>query len=202
MAFQFQCPQGHVLETDESYAGQSCQCPYCGVTFAIPTPPHPPGPQPGAPTFSPFPHQPSAPPAGFPGGGYPGAPALGSAPPAGTPGPFPSFPSGPLPQPGPAPAPFTPQTPAEPEILHIACPNGHELETPRDMLNQDVLCPHCQVQFRLREKDSVEYKRRRELERQRREQKAGKNWLNFAIVAAVIVVLGLAILIALSTSNK
>ncbi len=70
------------------------------------------------------------------------------------------------------------------------------------MLNQDVLCPHCQVQFRLREKDSVEYKRRRELERQRREQKAGKNWLNFAIVAAVIVVLGLAILIALSTSNK
>ncbi len=69
------------------------------------------------------------------------------------------------------------------------------------MLNQDVLCPHCQVQFRLREKDSVEYKLRRDQELQRRDQKAGKKWLNAAIVAAVIVVLGLIILIALSASS-
>jgi hypothetical protein len=106
----------------------------------------------------------------------------------------------PGPQIGPAPAPFT-QQPAEPELLHIACPNGHELETPREMLNQDVLCPHCNVQFRLREKDSVEYKRRREQELERRDRKAGKMWLNYAIVAAVLVVIGIIGLIVISASN-
>jgi hypothetical protein len=69
------------------------------------------------------------------------------------------------------------------------------------MLGQDVLCPHCQVQFRLREKDSVEYKRRRDQELERRERKAGKMWLNYAIIAAVLVVLGLIVLIAIDASN-
>ena len=38
-------------------------------------------------------------------------------------------------------------------MMHIDCPNGHEMEVPREMLNQDALCPKCDVQFRLREKD-------------------------------------------------
>jgi hypothetical protein len=122
-------------------------------------------------------------------------------PPSGAPAPFPGVQPSPGPQIGPAaPVPFT-QQPAEPELLHIACPNGHELETPREMLNQDVLCPHCNVQFRLREKDSVEYKRRRQQEVERRERKAGKMWLNYAIVAAVLVVIGIIGLIVMSASN-
>ena len=88
--------------------------------------------------------------------------------------------------------------PAEPTLLHIPCPKGHELEVPPDMLNQDVLCPHCNTQFRLREKDSVEYKRKREIEIERRDYKRGQVWLNWAIAAAVIVVLGLIIMIAAS----
>jgi hypothetical protein len=172
------------LETDESYVGQPCQCPYCGTTFPIPAPPAygPPSPPP---------------PAGYaPPGNVP--PAYN--PPSGAPAPFPGVQPTPGGQIGPAPVPFT-QKPAEPELLHIACPNGHELETPRDMLNQDVLCPHCNVQFRLREKDSVEYKRRREQELERRERKAGKMWLNYAIVAAVLVGIGIIGLIAMSVSN-
>jgi hypothetical protein len=185
MAFQFHCPQGHPLETDESFAGQPCQCPYCGMTFPIPAPTQ--APRFGAPAFGPV-------------AGPPGSAPSPYAPPSGAPAPFPGVQATPGPQIGPAPVPFT-QKPAEPEILHIACPNGHELETPRDMLNQDVLCPHCNVQFRLREKDSVEYKRRQQQEVERRDRKAGRMWLNYAIVAAVLVVIGIVGLILMSTSS-
>lgn len=78
-----------------------------------------------------------------------------------------------------------------PELLHIPCPQGHELETPRDMLNQEVLCPQCGAQFRLREKDSVEFIRRKEAEEERRANKAGNMWLNGAITVAVVVILAL-----------
>lgn len=115
------------------------------------------------------------------------------------PGPPSSAPSGPAIGPpgapsirvGNEPVPAAAPEPEEEELLHIPCPNGHELETPRDMLGQDVLCPHCQVQFQLRERDSVEFKARRERQLKIKEEKEGQAWLNFAIVAAVIVVLGL-----------
>ena len=80
-----------------------------------------------------------------------------------------------------------PEPPAEPELLHIPCPNGHELETPLDMLEQEVLCPTCNAQFRLRKKDSVEYKRKKEEADRLKEIKSGNFWLNMAIVAAVLV---------------
>jgi hypothetical protein len=38
MAFQFSCPQGHLLNGDESQIGQACQCPYCGSAFLVPAP--------------------------------------------------------------------------------------------------------------------------------------------------------------------
>ena len=38
MPFQFQCPQGHLLEGDKSQAGQQCHCPTCGMLFIIPQP--------------------------------------------------------------------------------------------------------------------------------------------------------------------
>ena len=72
--------------------------------------------------------------------------------------------------------------------MHIPCPNGHELETPFDMLGTDVMCPHCNVQFHLREKDSVEYKAKRERKAQIREEKIGKAWLNWAIAIAILPV--------------
>ena len=38
MVFQFQCPQGHLLEAEEVDGGKTFQCPYCGLTLAIPMP--------------------------------------------------------------------------------------------------------------------------------------------------------------------
>lgn len=270
MSFQFQCPQGHLLEGQPAQAGQQINCPMCGILFIIPAPlspgPSGPAPAPGRPP-GPYPVTPPAPAPSAPSAPYPGGPPSPPAPPggpaypppgppaspqsyAGQPAPYPgqpapypgqpaasgaapSFP--PSPHPGP-PAPEPPSAPQaaapdpqwqphqsfeqiaeqagggaaqaeaaavepEEELLHIPCPNGHELESPRDMLGQDVLCPHCDVQFQLREKDSVEAKRKRRHEREARDRKVGNLWLNWAIVIAVVVVLGLLVLIFSSTMS-
>ena len=146
MSFQFQCPQGHLLEGDVSQAGQQCHCPTCGMLFIIPEPIVEPAP---AVTEEPAPAQPQP-------------------------------------------------EPEEEKLLHIACPNGHVLEVPPEMLEQDCLCPHCQTQFTLRAKDSVEHRRKREVEAEFKAQKSGQLWLNWAIGIAVVVVLSLLIMIMAS----
>lgn len=155
MAFQFQCPQGHLLEGDESQAGTPVHCPVCQMLFLIPAP------LPTAPVEAP-----AAPPPEEPA---PAAPQVAIQDPAKAP---------------------------PPDIVHIPCPKGHELEVPRDMFNQEVLCPHCNTQFVLKEKNSVEYRRRQEMEQEIRDRRAGNAWLNWAIIIAVLVVLGLIVMIA------
>jgi hypothetical protein len=91
--------------------------------------------------------------------------------------------------------------PAQQTIYHIPCPNGHVLETPEEMLNQEVLCPFCQTQFLLDYSHSVEAKEEAERERALREEKAGQLWLRWAIGIAVVVLLGLGVLIAISASQ-
>ncbi|MCA9246134.1 MAG: hypothetical protein KDA42_03435 [Planctomycetales bacterium] len=88
-----------------------------------------------------------------------------------------------------------------PRMLHIPCPNGHELETPDNMLGQDVLCPFCGEQFHLRFQDSVEARRERREARERKERKVANAWFNRAIIAAIFVVGGLIVMIAISMSN-
>lgn len=123
-----------------------------------------------------------------------------------------------VPEPLPAPAPMPePEPPApslpvlgrrqafnpaneapQPKLFHIPCPQGHELETPQEMLGDAVFCPICGAQFVLRETDSIEYKRKKDEEQELADRKSGNFWLNWAVAFAVIVVLGLAALIALS----
>jgi hypothetical protein len=100
-----------------------------------------------------------------------------------------------------SPGPAVPAVDQPPPLLHIPCPKGHELEVPPDMLNQDVLCPHCGEQFRLRERDSVEFKRKQELEEERRINRSGKLWFNWAIAIAVLIVIFLVILIAVQAGR-
>jgi hypothetical protein len=92
-------------------------------------------------------------------------------------------------------------TKKEETLLHIPCPNGHELEVPSEMLEQEALCPTCQVQFRLRAKDSVEHKRRQQEAYERRQHKLGQAWLNWSVGIAVVVVLGLLALIVVKMSR-
>ena len=159
MAFQFQCPNGHLLEAEESQAGDQCNCPHCSVLFIIPASPHSQEAVTQAPDIRPT----------LPGDVNVAGPQVVVDP-----------------------------TGEKEQLFHIPCPSGHVLDTPPDMLGEEVLCPHCDARFRLRERDSAEYKRKQRLDEERKEAKASKMWLNWAIVFAVIVVLGLFFLIIMS----
>ena len=200
MTFQFLCPQGHLLEGEESQMGQQCDCPMCGMRFIIPTiaGASPAGPQGGhgAPEYGGGQAY---------GGGYQ-EPSTGFDFAQPTVGPIDPFAAA---EPDEAASPFdgaaaAEPVDAEPQILHIPCPAGHELETPPDMIGQDVLCPYCGVQFNLRYKDSTEYKVDLAAERERKEEKAGKMWFQWAIIAAVVVLLGLVgmVIYTMQTAGK
>jgi len=68
-------------------------------------------------------------------------------------------------------------------LLHIPCPNGHELEVPLDMIGQRAMCPHCRAEFRLKREKSLEYIREQELI----DRKRAEFWFRLAIIAAVVV---------------
>jgi hypothetical protein len=190
MVFQFLCPRGHLLQADELQAGQHCKCPYCQAEFLVPRASRDPRPD----------HLPVARAETAdrsPVEGDPAVPAPESPPPEET-----------LPEirtrtkVGADPAEVAAQLGLADAwregLLHIPCPGGHVLETPRDMLGQDAMCPHCQAEFRLRVEDSQEYQRERTEQRERREQTLGKAWLHWAIATAVVVLLGLIVLVVVA----
>lgn len=203
MTFQFMCPQGHLLAGDYSQMGMPCQCPHCGMTFIIPRVDVQPQ-QHYAPA-NPYGHQPQQ---GY--GGYMSEPAPQQAFGGYMSEPAPQEAYGgyhPEPEHHHEMAPAAeaeshaeeehsspvaaiveaPVQQTDPNILHIPCPNGHILETPPDMIGQEVLCPHCAAQFMLKNEESVEYKQRQEQILARRSE----FWFKWSIAAAVVVVLGL-----------
>ena len=86
-------------------------------------------------------------------------------------------------------------------VVHIPCPNGHQLETPRELLGEDAMCPICQAQFRLCLESSIEYRRHRAEKFEQRERQIGNQWMNAAIIAAVVVLGTVIFLIAAAVSR-
>jgi hypothetical protein len=175
--FQFQCPNGDLLQADESQVGQTCACPLCHIHFVVPAP-------------LPVAHASDS-----------AIPVTQAVAPEDAAPDFPFTDDGSAAQPDPEPAaaaagPIPGAGDREPELLHIPCPNGHVLETPAEMLDQEALCPHCRTQFRLLRKDSVEYRRQKQLELERRERRRSEAWLGIAITVVVVVVIAVLILIA------
>jgi hypothetical protein len=178
MTFQFLCPQGHLLQGEESHMGMQCQCPECGTAFIIPTVERPAASDPSATAgLAAAEPDPSA------GGEY--VDAGGSV-----------FEEGEMPRQMNFENSDVDELKAAAEaetLLHIPCPNGHELETPIGMLDQRAKCPHCGVEFRLRREKSIEYIHQQELLDRRRAQ----FWFQVAIAAAAIVGLALVVMIAM-----
>lgn len=87
-------------------------------------------------------------------------------------------------------------------IYHIPCPRGHLLDAPLDMLGQEVMCPFCSTQFRLRYQDSQEAEQERNTWQERSEAIRAQQWMKWAITAAALVALMLAIMIAYSMSLR
>lgn len=210
MAFQFHCPHGHLLQGEEAHMGMQTQCPYCGVMFIIPVI-DPQGMQAAYPQqygMQYAPQQAPAQPGSYlpaelhdlydPTATQPGLQDFLDNVDAGETAPEPTVEEFAVPSVVETPAPEVQvDEPSPPSFLHIPCPNGHELETPFDMLGQDVLCPHCGAQFYLREEDSVEHRvRQEELDVER-----GKFWFNWAIAAAVLVGGGLFLLMIIALSK-
>jgi hypothetical protein len=205
MAIQFYCPQGHLLQGDEAHMGMQTQCPYCGVMFIIPVidpqslqaayvqqqgMPYIPAPQQG--TYLP----PELNEIFDPTATQPGLREFLDQVAAGevAPEPQPTRSSGGVDI---APPPVGSGEPGSESFLHIPCPNGHELETPYDMLGQQALCPHCGVQFCLRHEDSREYHEKLE----RIEEDRAKFWFNWAVAAAVLIGGGLFVLLLMAFSK-
>jgi hypothetical protein len=96
---------------------------------------------------------------------------------------------------------FSSRQEATPEIVHIPCPNqqcpyhAQAMEVPSNMMGQDVMCPLCQTAYTLRYEESVEYITRKEEFLRRKEERFAKSALNWAIAAAIVVVLGLLVMI-------
>ncbi len=70
------------------------------------------------------------------------------------------------------------------------------------MVGTDAMCPHCEVQFRLLYEDSTEYRDKKRRDRERREAAFGRKALNFAIIAAVMVMASLIGLMVFSAMQK
>ncbi len=76
-------------------------------------------------------------------------------------------------------------------MLHIPCPNGHELETPPEMIGHRAKCPECGVEFRLQREKSIEYQYQQKV----LDDKRAQFWLRVAIVTAVAVVMAIAVMV-------
>jgi hypothetical protein len=202
MIFQFSCPNGHVLSTDDTQQGLQCTCPQCQVVFLIPylqgagvqqapvsaavSAPAPS--KPASRTIAPS--APASKPAADSFGGGSLGDLLGGGGDAqnnlssllgggggGLGG------GGDL---------------LSESIVHlIPCPKcKQDLETPDNMLDQEAACPYCGKQFVLRYVNSREAIEKREHEQAIIDARRGELWLRWSIVFAVIVILGLIIKIS------
>jgi hypothetical protein len=176
MTFQFLCPQGHLLQGEEAHMGMQCQCPECGTAFIIPTVVH--GAEATVDEMI--------------------APLYDEEPRA---APAPAISADEIPPPPPdetdeaaahldvSVSPFAAselkQAAVAESMLHIPCPNGHELETPPEMVGHRARCPHCGVEFRLLRKKSTEFLRAQEIIDRRR----ARMWFQLSIVVGSFVVI-------------
>jgi len=212
MGFRFFCPQGHILEAEVEQAGQAAACPFCGTAMLIPSPKSLREVGPGDP-LGPVHEQPELcePSTVIPQDGFsvPGPvdwqrlPTSASGPSAETAaGPGEDgfewssaqreAASPPSAEAGPA------VSEAVPEVYHIVCPQGHVLETPREMLGTDAMCPFCQSVFHLAYEASQEYQEKRRREIELAERRAALFWVRLAVGAAILVVGGLITMIILA----
>ncbi|GAB6166678.1 hypothetical protein JCM19992_26780 [Thermostilla marina] len=175
--FEFYCPNDHLLEAEPHESGTRARCPICDVEFVIPSPPDAPAPEAAASDVASSPSvTPESP-------SEPHSNAWSDEPPTVR---------------TETPVVHDPTTSSSEELLHVRCPQGHLLETPRDMLGQDAMCPHCGAVLRLRYEATEEYRAKRREEIERRERRRAQMWLQWAIFAAVFVVGGVLTLIVLA----
>ena len=201
MPFQFRCPQGHLLEGENEDVGQVVNCPICGVALTIPGAPYTPTATPIQPPVPPDPQ-------------VPATNVTGTAPPVIEPEPE-NFPdvtadgsreeaenafavdtdnsqSASAEQDNTQAEQDDNDTPdfesgnANQDELRIPCPNGHILHATRDMLDEEAICPFCEEQFELKERNSLEAIEKREMLSEKRQEKQERIFLYWGIGIMVV----------------
>ena len=180
MIFQFCCPNGHLLQGDDTQAGATIACPVCAMQFIIPSPtPQAPATPPSAPAAPP-------PPPGMPQEFFGGQNAPASDNPLDFRGNAGNFVVGT--------GHFgdtrrvAPKTASTVSWLHIPCPSGHIMEITRDYLGEEVVCPQCGRDFILRYEKTLEYQKEKDQRDTIAAAKYAKIWLQVANALAVGVV--------------
>jgi hypothetical protein len=176
MSFTFYCPQGHLLEGNDSQQGTQGRCPTCASVFV-------------------FPSAASAAGAAAVSGGSHSGPAIGGG--------FPAFdaaygPGVSAPAKTSAPAGFG----AAPRILKILCPRGHELPTPEDLVGTTTICPYCNQSVVVSMENSVEHRDKMRAVERERDEATGRFWLRIAMVALVLVGITFAAMIVYVMKNR
>jgi hypothetical protein len=199
MPFQFRCPQGHLLEGENEDVGQIVNCPICGVALTIPSVPYTPTATPIEPAVPSQQHYHQV-----------AANVTDTAPPVIEPEPE-TFPDGSreeaenelavdtdnsqsdseeqdntqTEQDGNDTPDFESEN-ANQDELRIPCPNGHILHATRDMLDEEAICPFCEEQFELKERNSLEAIEKREVLSEKRQEKQERIFLYWGIGIMVI----------------
>ena len=218
MPYQYYCPcpQQQLLQGDENYAGQQVRCPMCQQIFVQPQPAgqqaaQPQG-QPGMPGFSgqqggqPFPgQQPQGSPAYANAGGFDPFAASGGAqgPAFGGEAQAPIFGGhGADPFGGGGGGEGAFGDPEQELTVHVICTHCKQvMPTPQSMLGQDAMCPYCNEVITLHEEDTVEFQRQRDEYLRQKEERLGRQAMNWAIGAAVVVGLLLITLLVIALSG-
>ena len=78
---------------------------------------------------------------------------------------------------------------ANQDELRIPCPNGHILHATRDMLDEEAICPFCEEQFELKERNSLEAIEKREIFSEKRQEKHERVFLYWGIGIMVVGIL-------------
>ena len=220
MPFQFRCPQGHLLEGENEDVGQIVNCPICGVALTIPSAPY-------TPTATPI--QPAVPHYQQNYLEAPTADVTDTAPPVIEPE-TEFFPDVTAAKSNDEPenefsinnhnsqsdstkqdnqeeqaANDTPDFEngnANQDELRIPCPNGHILHATRDMLDEEAICPFCEEQFELKERNSLEAVEKREMLSEKRQEKQERVFLYWGIGIMVIGILGVITFMIIYSQNK
>ena len=215
MAFQFYCPNGHLLQANEDQIGQTCICPSCQVEIIIPSPggiqqgggepsmqPALPTPPPGQPPISAFTPSVQAP-VQSQISAQAGEQQLAD--------PFQiskkkkkKFDFGSVEENSNGEKPAAEINIADPDsnkILHCLCPSGHSLAIEREMIGQQAMCPYCQKTFEIRMDRTVEHITKKRREAEVAEKKMANLWFQWAIITAILAVVFIIIMITLMVTR-
>ncbi|HEY1065730.1 MAG TPA: hypothetical protein VGE52_06465 [Pirellulales bacterium] len=88
-------------------------------------------------------------------------------------------------------------------VVQVVCTNCKQaMPAHKSSMGQDAICPFCNTQITLHYEDTLEYRAEREEYLRQKDELIGKKALNWAIAAAILVVIGMLTMVILTVAGK